>query len=83
MSKGHGAPSLASLDRRPSARRASERAPVAGLAIDFAHDDVDGADDGGDVGQEDVLAHVRGDGEVAEVRAAGLDAARNRRAVAA
>src|SRR5581483_9332106 len=36
------------------------------LPIDFTHDDVEGADDGGDVGDEAAAAQFVSDGEVAE-----------------
>ena len=44
------------------------------LSIYLSHDDVDGTDDGGDVGEEDVFRHFAQDGEVAEGGGAGFDA---------
>src|SRR5262245_36934083 len=47
------------------------------LAVDFAHDDVDAADDGGDIGDEAAPAEHVTDAQVAETAGLGADTQRD------
>src|SRR5262245_26837436 len=62
--------------------RDGTRSMPATLAVDLAHDDVERADDGGDVGDQAAAAELVGDGEVAEAGAASAGPPGDRVAVA-
>src|ERR1051326_573497 len=54
----------------------SLRAGLAGLPVNLTHDDVDAADDGGNIGDEAALADGVGDAEIGKARRLGADAER-------
>src|SRR5206468_1384464 len=76
-------PNQVVIIRGPPHRSSNSRLLATGqLPINLAHDDIERADDGGDVGDEAAAAELVGDGEVAEGAAAGADAPGDRAAVA-